>query len=810
MADKLSNQHFESRPRQLIQRHWLLFFCGEASGILWALFLVDTAALTIAVVFLLCCALYFYPGLLPGRRLVIWFLLFFAFGNLLVVFHGLPRKADKLHELALSYPRGMMEFEGTVSDTSPFLSGRTAYSTCVLHVDTLVKDKASMPLSGKAVLRWSEPSCALFNGSRVRVIGRLSPHLSTVNYGVTDSEDRRRRQGVFSGIHTRNGQVQIIHDPGFTLAGMASRLRQSQAEHLVKTVPEEVFPFVLGIWLGDRSLITDETYQIFAWSGTAHVLAVSGLHVGVIALTFPFLCRLLRLRKRYTLLCSMAGILLFTLMTGAHISVIRASLMMLLYYLYQLLRREPDTISVLSLSGVIFLTIQPHVILDIAFLLSFGSVSSLLLFYPGILARLQNLPRFLSSACAVTLASQVITVPIIAWSFFTVSLTGIAANLLVVPLLIPVLWLSMATGILAPISSTLALLPGHALLPLVSLIQWVNRAALLLPVSFLYVNRPTLCALGFYCLFLIFFYLVLYEERKQRRNRLLCILCVCACLVFWRPWTAPALVDFLDVGRGDSSFVRTPGGTSLLIDAGDSDGHTDAGKRMIVPYLRANRISHLDYLVISHADRDHIGGAFYVLNHFPVKKVVLGAVRDDYNALESNLIALCAQKNIPVLHLSRGDFLPAEKASVEVLHPPLHNTDNLSRNDGSLVLAVAFDGIRILFAADIEEAGEKEIQPCIQTPFDVLKVAHHGSPTSSRIEFLDAVRPSLAVVSAHRAGSRGTLMTPAMAERFEARKITLLRTDWHGAIRLQADRKNGGYKVSTARESRGYSLQPVE
>jgi len=269
-------------------------------------------------------------------------------------------------------------------------------------------------------------------------------------------------------------------------------------------------------------------------------------------------------------------------------------------------------------------------------------------------------------------------------------------------------------------------------------------------------------------------------------------------------------VDFLDVGRGDSSFVRTPGGTSLLIDAGDSDGYTDAGKRMIVPYLRANRISHLDYLVISHADRDHIGGAFYVLNHFPVKKVVLGAVRDDYNALESNLIALCAQKNIPVLHLSRGDFLPAEKASVEVLHPPLHNTDNLSRNDGSLVLAVAFDGIRILFAADIEEAGEKEIQPCIQTPFDVLKVAHHGSPTSSRIEFLDAVRPSLAVVSAHRAGSRGTLMTPAMAERFEARKITLLRTDWHGAIRLQADRKNGGYKVSTARESRGYSLQPVE
>ncbi|NLN92686.1 MAG: ComEC/Rec2 family competence protein, partial [Candidatus Hydrogenedens sp.] len=433
MGINTEKQAFESLPRQVARRHWLLFLCGQSAGILTALQWPGKGLFFALLALAIGGCIYAYPRLLTHRQTLVWALFFFAFGNLLVVAHGLPRKPDALHQLALSYPYGPLCFEGVVSETKPLCEG-SSYSSFVLHIDTVIQGEERRPLSGKAQVGWSDPLHPLFHGSRIRIKGRLSPHLSTVNHGISDRELQRRSQGIFSSIRCFGRDLELLAEPRFSLPYWTSRLRQNQAEHLAKAVPSRAFPLVLGVWLGDRSLITDETYDTFSFSGTAHVLAVSGLHVGIIVLSFPFLCMLLRVPKRYTLPGSMAGVIVFAFMTGAHISVIRSTLMVLLYQIYQLFRREPDTVSVLSLSGVAFLTVQPEVIREIAFLLSFGSVASILLFYPGIVSYLKKLPRFLSSTLAVTLASQLVTLPLVAWYFFNVSITAVLANLLVVPL----------------------------------------------------------------------------------------------------------------------------------------------------------------------------------------------------------------------------------------------------------------------------------------------------------------------------------------------------------------------------------------
>ncbi len=803
---KSTRDAYEIAPRQALNRHWLWIFLWTALGVVLGS-RTEAAGLWLAAAAALAgvCILY-APVILARRAHGGTALLCLALGVVVYVLRSPCADQDELHLQALRYPRQPMVFEGTAADAPVYFKGSN-YISFVLHVDTLAAGEERIPVRGAALVRWTRATGPVCSGERLRVRGRLSPVLGRVNHGLRGVEDHYRRQGVFSQLQATGDAVARLDSPRFSPRYWASRLRQWQGEEFASVAPPSAYPFVMGVWLGERGLIAQDEYQRFVQAGTAHVLAVSGIHVALLSLSLGFLLRTMRLPRRVQIVLLLLAVFMFALMTGARASTMRAAIMIALYFAAELARREPDGLSTLGLSGFLFLLWRPGTMFDPGFLLSYGSVGSLMLFYPGFERRLRFLPRLLRASLAASLAVQLGTIPLAAWHFNVLPLVGVAANLIVVPLLSVVLWLCLTTCAVLAAAPPLALITGHALLPATAAIQWTNEWAAHVPGAFLHVLRPGILGMLFYGLGALYLYAFFYNERSRRRSALIAGAMFAASIAFWNISFRPPGVDLIDVGTGDASFIRTPGGTTLLVDGGDCTETSDAGERTVAPFLYANGVKRLDFVVVTHSDRDHIGGLFHIIKQFPVRRVVMGPELNSPSALETAFLHLCAERGIPVARLQAGDVLDAKGATICALHPDSVWAQQASENNRSLVLHVLWPGFSCLLTGDIEEESEKRILQRVKPRADVLKIPHHGSPTSNSIEFLKQVSPAMAAASLAPPGSRASLMTDAMVDRYGALNIPLLRTDWHGGIRLR--RVNGAIKATTARGARGYAVSPI-
>ena len=475
-----------------------------------------------------------------------------------------------------------------------------------------------------------------------------------------------------------------------------------------------------------------------------------------------------------------------------------------LYLWAELLDREPDAPTALSIAALLFLAVNPGLLGDTAFVLSFGSLASILVFSEAISQRLTAVPLLLRTNVATSIGVSIMPLPLAAHFFHLVPIVGAACNLMVIPLLTGILWLCMVVLLLAPVSISVASLFGHAAAPLIHLIEWIAIHFARLPLAFVTVTSPTIVAGWLYLAAAVGLARLFFEPERTRRWATFTVAAALLSWALWQPLLPPATLDFLDVGHGDAGFIRTPGGTTLLVDAGDKSDYVDMGSRVVAPWLLSQGIEHLDYLVVTHSDRDHIGGVVSVLGKIAVGEVVLWP-KASTNELEVELLKKCEALGIPVRRVQSGETLAASGASITVLHPAL-NTAVQGVNNQSVVLRVEWPGLSALFSGDIEVEAEREILPRLQ-PVDILKVPHHGSHTSSSTAFLDALSPRVAVVST-RASSRREAMSRVVIPRYRERPIALYRTDYLGGIQV---RQHGGeLVVRSARKLRGYSLNPDE
>jgi competence protein ComEC len=227
------------------------------------------------------------------------------------------------------------------------------------------------------------------------------------------------------------------------------------------------------------------------------------------------------------------------------------------------------------------------------------------------------------------------------------------------------------------------------------------------------------------------------------------------------------------------------------------------GSRVVAPWLLAHGIDQLDYVVVTHADRDHIGGVVGVLRYIDVGEVLLWP-QASANALEVGLLEECAARGVPVRRIQADEEIAANGARIHVVHPALNSTTR-GVNNQSVVLRVEWPGLSALLAGDIEVEAERELLSQL-TQADILKVPHHGSHTSSSEIFLDAVAPRIAVTST-RASSRREAMGRAVIPRYKARGIALYRTDYLGGVQVR--RRGSELVVRSARGLRGYTLDPA-
>lgn len=737
----------------------------------------------------------------PWRDGVMIAAVFFGLGVALEIGQRPGRQGDALSAHARDHPGAIYRIEGRVTQT-PVHTPDTTYMAVRLAADRVWASGEPAPAAGGVVLRWSDPARAVHPGERIAVEGRIDPLLGDVNLGTRGIEDFYRTHGVHSTMRVRGDAVRVLSRPRVDPRYWASRLRHWEATVFTRAAPPEVTPFLRAVWLGDRGDYADADYQPFLETGTAHILAVSGVHVGIVYLALQWvLGGVIRSRKRLAAVIILA-VFLFALAAGARPPIFRAALMIALYLAADLLDREPDAPSALGIAALLMLVPNPALLGDTGFLLSFSSLASILIYCEPINARLEAVPRGVRENLAAALGVSVLPHPVSAHAFHVIPLAGPVANLLVIPLLGGVLWLCMLTVAAAPFSLGAASLFGHAAAPLVAAINWSARTAAALPLSSIQVTSPTWIACAFFLAGAIGLARWLHGGAHPRRwlgAAGVALLCAWA---FWRPIAPPAGLDFLDVGHGDATFIRTPGGTTLLIDAGNETEYIRAGSRTVVPWLLAHGIDALDYLVITHPDQDHIGGAFPVLDRIRVGTVVLWPDPTD-DPSEQALIARCAEANIPVLRAGAGDSLPVDGARIGVAHPPRGATYT-DINNLALVLHVTWPGMNALLTGDIELEAERALLPSV-SPVDILKAPHHGSHTSSGPAFLDATAPRVAIVSTRGSAVREPVGRGVLP-RYEERGIRVLRTDHAGGIRM---RQHGEELIiTTARGQRGYSLAP--
>lgn len=667
----------------------------------------------------------------------------------------------------------------------------------MLVVDTLEADGQRYTLQSRSLVRWSDAQHALTHGERVRIRGKLYPTLSNMNPGISGAEAIYRLEGMHTLLRAQGAEAIHVTQQAspWSLPSWASRIREKEAEILTRIMPADILPFVFTVWLGERSGVSGEEMERFALAGTAHVLAVSGVHIAIVFVTVAAFTRR-HARRRMRALFLLAFILLFVLLTGARTSVVRAAIMLSVYLIGELFNRDPDPPTSLAVAAIAILIHNPSALANPGFQMSFLSVASLLLLTPRIDHVLSVLPRPIRLSLSVTLAVQVLSLPAAAATFHVVPLLAPIVNLIVVPLLALLLALTMAATLLGAIATSVGTLLGAAVGLAVHAIESLTYGTASLVGNFAYWGPPSAIAIALY---FITIWLALFMRRGGRYRYVGVTIAALATIVLWPRDNGDAFLAMLDVGHGDATVIRSPQGKTMLIDGGDHSQYGDMGQRVVAPFLRAHNIRQLDIVVATHGDRDHVGGLFYILDHWRVGEVWISAASKG-SPLGNALIKKCAELDIPLRRIARGEDRDLGGAQLSVLHPPADWPAVYNENDNALVLRYTQDGTSTLLTADIEYAGEAAVRRG-DCKADIMKAPHHGSNTSSDAAFIEAIAPTIAIASTGNRPGRDPVHAE-VAARYEAAGIRLLRTDRSGGVIYRFF--EGLWTLEAAREKRGW------
>jgi len=615
-------------------------------------------------------------------------------------------------------------------------------------------------------------------GDRLRLQGRLDkpPIFDTFDY-----RDYLAQQGIHLTIAFPTVEL-LTEDQGNTFQSWVYKLRGHLSTSLRDALPEPQASLSQALLLGQRGGFPSELSEDFRDTGTSHLLAISGLQVSMLmAIALGLAAFLFGRRRQSYLLIPLALIWAYTLVSGMSPSVVRSAIMGSVFLAALAAGRPRSVLPSLAVAAAVMAGLDPKVLQDISFQLSFAAVAGIaVLGVPmtdTLRSRLETTPHgqtlaakaflWTSAAIIISVAATAATLPLVAFNFHQIPLLGILATVLSLPVQPAILVLSIATAFAGLINSTLGQVVGWFAWPVltyqIELVEFMAQvpaaiidvprfsaalvwmyygllsAAVLWP-SYLKalasrVRAPAIPKLG-----------LNLDQYAAGKVTLALGLVVFAAMAWARVLTAHdgrLHVTFLDVGQGDAIFVETPQGLQVLIDGGP-----DA-------FLAARRLAgeltfwdrSLDAVVVTHTDEDHLRGLVGVARRFNPGLVLEG--KSDASPVYLEWRQALEDRGIEAQFVSRGQAVALEDYLwLEVLHP-VSNREHPNQNNNSLVLRLVYGGISFLLTGDIEEEAEISLTegPGVLAS-TVLKVPHHGSRTSSTPAFLSTVSPSVAVVQA--------------------------------------------------------------
>lgn len=582
-----------------------------------------------------------------------------------------------------------------------------------------------------------------------------------------------------------------------------SRSAGARAETMMKAaLPPREAALLTSMTLGRTDSLSDDQRAAFRRAGLMHLFSVSGLHVVFVGSLALFLFRLMPLGTLARLLLFAGFLLFFAALVGMRNSVLRAATLLLAFELQHIMRRPVEPLAALGTVASVLLLLSPRVLWQIDFQMSFLCAATIMLASGWMIALQQSMGHRLGWGIASTItirATQIILLsaliqlallPVLLRVFHEVSLTAPMANVVALPLssiLLPATFAALIVGwISAPIG---VFLLGCLEIPVMVLDRyggfwgggnWAVHSGMAMPLW------ATACL---YALLLGGSWSLHRAETHPRRPLVVFApgAFALAALFIWLPLAkrGGSSLDlwFIDVGQGDATLLRAPGGTTMLVDAGP-----DSAAWLLPSKIRSLGIDRIDYLVATHADSDHIGGMAELIHAMPVGAFVFSGGTADTTEFAEVADAV-GDEEIGVYTIARGGrFRMGDSGvEVEVLHP--HEpflAETIERNAASIVLKVRWRGRTILLTGDAEETAEADMLAAdLDLRADVLKAGHHGSGGSTGAAFLDAVRPRHIIISCGR-NNRYNHPSPELLGRLAERGITnIRRTDEDGTIHLQ-------------------------
>jgi len=601
---------------------------------------------------------------------------------------------------------------------------------------------------------------------------------------------------VAVGDIARTQRGLLIDHAGLTLSrgpSLLARWRQAAGRAIDRTFGSDA-PLVRALLIADRSELAPEVRDRFAAAGLAHILAIAGLHVGIIALAIGLTLQLAGVPRSRANIFTIAAIVLYVAVIGAPIPAVRAAVMLVAYLVSRLSQRPTSRWAIVAL-GAAQPLIDPRVVLDAGYQLSVVGVTSMIA-AARVAKRIgvHHLPPLTRAPALILVGTTVATIgsaPIVAWVFGRISLAAPLTNLIATPLIElaqPMLFAGMLLAPIHPLASLLA----DAAHPLLGGLDRVASVAAATPGASILVSPTPLCAAIAAVLSAAF--IVACASRDWRAPAM--ISAVAGVMLVWLPIASSRVaastdgeleLHMIDVGQGDAIALRTPHGHWILVDAGRAWRGGDAGHQTVVPYL-GRRGGPLDLFVLSHPHTDHVGGAATVLDALHPATYVDAGFPGAAEAYRASLDA-ARRDHVRWMRAHPGDQTAIDGVALEFLAPDSAWTASLvDPNLASVIVLVRYGEIRMLLMGDAEQPEEEWLLANERDELhaDVLKVGHHGSKTSSSERFLDVVAPRLALVSVG-AGNSYHLPTPAIMERLAAHGAQVLRTDRLGTIVARTD-----------------------
>jgi competence protein ComEC len=688
----------------------------------------------------------------------------------------------------------------------------------------------------------ADTNFAMHVGDELRVTSRIRFPRNDGNPGEFDYRAWLMRQGIVATMFAEPRKsdpepIRIIGHREFIFASRIETIRERIGSFIDANLGYPASAEMRALIIGDRGGIGEPLRQSFALTGMAHLLVISGLHLGIVATTAFLIARLLMsflpalmargYANKFAAIAAALAVCGYAAIAGHHVSTIRALVMVLTYAFAILLDRSRELVSSLALAALLICLTLPGSTADIGFQLSFASVFVILMGmrrfaawwrwrYMNPLAprtersRLNSVSEAVAGYIAVSFWALMGTAPLTAFHFNQFSIVGLISNAVVVPIMG---FGAVVGGLVAAALSFIATTPARGLLWFAGKLAMVGTYLAGWfegwPLAWERIFTPTPIELGIAYGFILLWLTaplkgaVVLEQLRRRnatfvaarqvsrssRVRRAVGVALCAALILDGAWwtyqrylNRDLRVTFLSVGEGDAALVRFPGSRVMLIDGGGAFRSTfDPGERIVAPLLWSQKIMHVDYVAVSHPDHDHFAGLTFIARNFTPSHFWTSGTDSPDESYAQLLEAMKQAGARSAICNSASRAMMIGGVNLRCVGP-IAGAAELKENNSSMVLRLSYGRHALLFPGDLEAKGERElIASGADLRATILKVPHHGSHTSSTTELIAAAHPAVAVISL---GYHNRFHFPAdeVLQRYRDAGVTVLRTDEDGAI----------------------------